>query len=77
MAQKSIIKKFPFDVIKNNFKIKKYEKFEIINNDQDEIFLIFGKNSKDYFTLDYRHPLSSFEAFSIAISSLLKKKAVS
>ncbi|CXI56377.1 conserved Plasmodium protein, unknown function [Plasmodium berghei] len=76
-GEKSIIKKFPFDVIKNNFKIKKYEKFEIINNDQDEIFLIFGKNSKDYFTLDYRHPLSSFEAFSIAISSLLKKKAVS
>ncbi|ETB59431.1 hypothetical protein YYC_02915 [Plasmodium yoelii 17X] len=76
-GEKSIINKFSFDVIKNNFKIKKEEKFEIINNDQDEIFLIFGKNSKDYFTLDYRHPLSSFEAFSIAISSLLKKKAVS
>ncbi|SCM11359.1 conserved Plasmodium protein, unknown function [Plasmodium chabaudi adami] len=75
--EKGIIKKFPFDVIKNNFKIKNEEKFEIINNDQDEIFLIFGKNSKDLFTLDFRHPLSSFEAFSIAISSLLKKKAVS
>ncbi|KEG03263.1 hypothetical protein YYE_02197 [Plasmodium vinckei vinckei] len=76
-GEKGIIKKFPFDVIKNNFKTQKEEKFEIINNDQDEIFLIFGKNSKDLFTLDFRHPLSSFEAFSIAISSLLKKKAVS
>ncbi|OTN67886.1 Uncharacterized protein PKNOH_S05395800 [Plasmodium knowlesi] len=70
-------KKFPFDVITNNFKKKEEKKFEILNNDEEEIFLIFGKNSKDYFTLDFRHPLSSFEAFSIAISSLLKKKAVS
>ncbi|ANQ10596.1 Uncharacterized protein PCOAH_00050720 [Plasmodium coatneyi] len=70
-------KKFPFDVITNNFKKKEEENFEIVNNDEEEIFLIFGKNSKDYFTLDFRHPLSSFEAFSIAISSLLKKKAVS
>ncbi|EUD65824.1 hypothetical protein C922_03807 [Plasmodium inui San Antonio 1] len=78
-AKKHVLrKKFPFDVITNNFKKKEDEKkFEIVNNDEEEIFLIFGKNSKDYFTLDFRHPLSSFEAFSIAISSLLKKKAVS
>ncbi|GAW83153.1 hypothetical protein, conserved [Plasmodium gonderi] len=76
--KKKVIKKnFPFDIITNNFKKKKEGKFEIVNNDEEEIFLIFGKNSKDYFTLDFRHPLSSFEAFSIAISSLLKKKAVS
>ncbi|CRH04073.1 conserved Plasmodium protein, unknown function [Plasmodium relictum] len=68
--------KFSFDVIKNNSK-KEEKKFEIINKDEEEIFLIFGKNSKDYFTLDFRHPLSTFEAFAIAISSLLKKKAVS
>ncbi|SOV18596.1 conserved Plasmodium protein, unknown function [Plasmodium gaboni] len=73
-----IKKKFSFDLIKNNLKKKKEEiKYEIINNDEEEIFLIFGKNSKDYFTLDFRHPLSTFEAFSVAISSLLKKKAVS
>ncbi|KJP88524.1 hypothetical protein AK88_01803 [Plasmodium fragile] len=78
-AKKHVLrKKFPFDVITNNFKKKEEEEnFEIVNNDEEEIFLIFGKNSKDYFTLDFRHPLSSFEAFSIAISSLLKKKAVS
>ncbi|SBS87782.1 hypothetical protein, conserved [Plasmodium ovale curtisi] len=70
-------KRFTFDIIKNNLKKKRDEKFEIVNKDEEEIFLIFGKNSKDYFTLDFRHPLSSFEAFSIAISSLLKKKAVS
>ncbi|CRG95583.1 conserved Plasmodium protein, unknown function [Plasmodium gallinaceum] len=69
-------KKFSFDIIKNTLK-EKEEKIEIINKDEEEIFLIFGKNSKDYFTLDFRHPLSTFEAFAIAISSLLKKKAVS
>ncbi|KAI4835939.1 tubby domain-containing protein [Plasmodium brasilianum] len=77
-SKKVVKKNFSFDIIKNNLKSKKKEeKFEIINKDEEEIFLIFGKNSKDYFTLDFRHPLSSFEAFSIAISSLLKKKAVS
>ncbi|VWU48227.1 conserved protein, unknown function [Hepatocystis sp. ex Piliocolobus tephrosceles] len=67
----------PFDNIQNNLSNKNKENLEIINKDEEEIYLIFGKNAKHFFTLDFRHPLSAFESFSIAVSSLLKKKAVS
>lgn len=69
-------KSLSFDNVKNKMNYKNGT-FEIVNKDEEDIYLIFGKNSKDLFTLDFRHPLTTFEAFTIAISSLLKKKAVS
>lgn len=69
-------KSLSFDNVKNKMN-HKYKTFEIVNKDEEDIYLIFGKNSKDLFTLDFRHPLTTFEAFAIAIASLLKKKAVS
>lgn len=73
---KNVNKSLSFDNLKNKMNHKNGT-FEIVNKDEEDIYLIFGKNSKDLFTLDFRHPLTTFEAFAIAISSLLKKKAVS
>ncbi|XP_062231478.1 tubby-like F-box protein 8 [Phragmites australis] len=43
--------------------------------DQDKIILQFGKVGKDMFTMDYRYPLSAFQAFSICLSSFDTKLA--
>ncbi|GAB2223899.1 hypothetical protein Droror1_Dr00004644 [Drosera rotundifolia] len=43
--------------------------------DQDKIILQFGKVSKDMFTMDYRYPLSAFQAFAICLSSFDTKLA--
>ncbi|KAG8085709.1 hypothetical protein GUJ93_ZPchr0010g9250 [Zizania palustris] len=37
--------------------------------EQDKIILQFGKVAKDMFTMDYRYPLSAFQAFAICLSS--------
>ncbi|KMZ63630.1 Tubby protein [Zostera marina] len=37
--------------------------------DRDKILLQFGKVGKDLFTMDYRYPLSAFQAFAICLSS--------
>lgn len=44
-------------------------------SDQDKIILQFGKVSKDMFTMDYRYPLSAFQAFAICLSSFDTKLA--
>ncbi|EYU17436.1 hypothetical protein ABFS82_03G087800 [Erythranthe guttata] len=44
-------------------------------SDQDKIILQFGKVGKDIFTMDYRYPLSAFQAFAICLSSFDTKLA--
>ncbi|GAA0184618.1 scaffold/adaptor protein [Lithospermum erythrorhizon] len=44
-------------------------------SDQDKIILQFGKVGKDLFTMDYRYPLSAFQAFAICLSSFDTKLA--
>lgn len=44
-------------------------------SDHDKIILQFGKVSKDMFTMDYRYPLSAFQAFAICLSSFDTKLA--
>ncbi|KAF8405884.1 hypothetical protein HHK36_007962 [Tetracentron sinense] len=43
--------------------------------DHDKIILQFGKVGKDMFTMDYRYPLSAFQAFAICLSSFDTKLA--
>jgi len=43
--------------------------------DQDKVILQFGKIGKDIFTMDYRYPLSAFQAFAICLSSFDTKLA--
>ncbi|KAI8003496.1 Tubby-like F-box protein 5 [Camellia lanceoleosa] len=37
--------------------------------EQEKVMLQFGKIGKDIFTMDYRYPLSAFQAFAICLSS--------
>lgn len=41
----------------------------------EKVILQFGKIGKDVFTLDYRYPLSAFQAFAICLSSFDTKPA--
>ncbi|KAH7446223.1 hypothetical protein KP509_01G045700 [Ceratopteris richardii] len=43
--------------------------------DQEKVLLQFGKIGKDTFTMDYRYPLSAFQAFAICLSSFDTKLA--
>ena len=43
--------------------------------EQDKVILQFGKIGKDIFTMDYRYPLSTFQAFAICLSSFDTKPA--
>ncbi|KAI6688835.1 hypothetical protein NL676_025663 [Syzygium grande] len=43
--------------------------------EHDTIILQFGKIGKDIFTMDYRYPLSAFQAFAISLSSFGTKLA--
>ncbi|XP_022133112.1 tubby-like F-box protein 5 isoform X2 [Momordica charantia] len=43
--------------------------------EQEKIILQFGKIGKDIFTMDYRYPLSTFQAFVICLSSFDTKPA--
>eukprot|EP00268_Persea_americana_P061318 TRINITY_DN7734_c0_g1_i2.p1 TRINITY_DN7734_c0_g1~~TRINITY_DN7734_c0_g1_i2.p1 ORF type:complete len:431 (-),score=64.88 TRINITY_DN7734_c0_g1_i2:285-1577(-) len=45
------------------------------SSDHDRIILQFGKIGKDLFTMDYRYPLSAFQAFGICLSSFDTKLA--
>lgn len=38
-------------------------------SEQEKVILQFGKIGKDIFTMDYRYPLSAFQAFAICLSS--------
>lgn len=37
--------------------------------EQEKVILQFGKIGKDIFTMDYRYPLSAYQAFAICLSS--------
>ncbi|MQL87634.1 hypothetical protein Taro_020191, partial [Colocasia esculenta] len=43
--------------------------------DEDTVLLQFGKVGDDLFTMDYRHPLSAFQAFAICLTSFGTKLA--
>lgn len=43
--------------------------------EQEKIILQYGKIGKDIFTMDYRYPLSAFQAFAICLSSFDTKPA--
>lgn len=45
------------------------------SSDHDKILLQFGKVGKDMFTMDYRYPLSAFQAFAICLTSFDTKLA--
>ncbi|XP_004516627.1 tubby-like F-box protein 8 [Cicer arietinum] len=45
------------------------------HSDNDKIILQFGKVGKDMFTMDYRYPLSAFQAFAICLTSFDTKLA--
>lgn len=49
----------------------------VVDGDQNTIFLMFGKISKDVFCLDFRGPIAPLEAMAIATTALAKKRAVS
>ncbi|CAL5061149.1 unnamed protein product [Urochloa decumbens] len=39
------------------------------NQEDDDVILQFGKIGKDLFSMDYRYPISAFQAFAICLSS--------
>ena len=43
--------------------------------EHEKVILQFGKVGKDVFTMDYRYPISAFQAFAICLSSFDKKTA--
>ncbi|KAI5680390.1 hypothetical protein M9H77_01617 [Catharanthus roseus] len=43
--------------------------------DNDDVILQFGKVGKDVFTMDYKYPISAFQAFAICLSSFDTKIA--
>jgi hypothetical protein len=47
------------------------------SSDHGTVILQFGKVSKDTFTMDYRYPLSAFQAFAICLTSFDTKVSVS
>lgn len=50
--------------------------FQLIHDsDPDYIVMQFGRTSEDVFTLDFRYPLCSLQAFAIALSSFDGKLA--
>lgn len=51
------------------------EQSQITPEEQDKVILQFGKIGKDIFTMDYRYPLSAFQAFAICLSSFDTKPA--
>ncbi|WVZ66988.1 hypothetical protein U9M48_016135 [Paspalum notatum var. saurae] len=52
-----------------NFQLVASEGGAPSNQDDDDVILQFGKVGKDLFTMDYRYPISAFQAFAICLSS--------
>ncbi|XP_042433637.1 tubby-like F-box protein 8 isoform X1 [Zingiber officinale] len=46
-----------------------------VQSEHDKVILQFGKVGKDMFTMDYKYPLSAFQAFAICLSSFDTKLA--
>jgi tubby and related proteins len=43
--------------------------------EQEKVILQFGKIGKGIFTMDYRYPMSAFQAFAICLTSFDTKPA--
>ncbi|KAG6766796.1 hypothetical protein POTOM_027970 [Populus tomentosa] len=62
--------------VKNFQLVAAVESFHNVSSaDQERVILQFGKIGKDIFTMDYRYPLSAFQAFAICLSSFDTKPA--
>ncbi|XP_066391461.1 tubby-like F-box protein 11 isoform X2 [Miscanthus floridulus] len=53
-----------------NFQLVASGESDLNNQDDDDVILQFGKVGKDLFTMDYRYPISAFQAFAICLSCL-------
>lgn len=58
-----------------NFQLVASDYNGVAGKEQDNVLLQFGKVGKDLFTMDYRGPLSAFQAFAICLSSFDAKIA--
>ncbi|XP_062157710.1 tubby-like F-box protein 5 [Alnus glutinosa] len=62
--------------VKNFLLVAAAEPYQYVSvTEQDKVILQFGKIGKDIFTMDYRYPLSAFQAFAICLSSFDTKPA--
>ncbi|KAL8171294.1 hypothetical protein V2J09_023098 [Rumex salicifolius] len=59
-----------------NFQLVASPENEPAGPENDKIVLQFGKVGKDVFTMDYRYPISAFQAFAICLSSFDTKIAL-
>lgn len=56
--------------------VKNFQLVACVNGeDGEDVILQFGKVGKDAFTMDYRYPISAFQAFAICLSSFDTKIA--
>ena len=58
-----------------NFQLVATDESAPTNDEHDDTTLQFGKIGKDLFTMDYRYPVSAFQAFAICLSSFDTKLA--
>ncbi|KAL6657144.1 hypothetical protein ACP70R_004924 [Stipagrostis hirtigluma subsp. patula] len=58
-----------------NFQLVASDENDPTNQESDDMILQFGKIGKDLFTMDYRYPISAFQAFAICLSSFDTKIA--
>uniref|UniRef100_A0A0E0ANZ3 Tubby-like F-box protein n=1 Tax=Oryza glumipatula TaxID=40148 RepID=A0A0E0ANZ3_9ORYZ len=58
-----------------NFQLVASDESNPTNQEHDDVILQFGKVGKDMFTMDYRYPISAFQAFAICLSSFDTKIA--
>lgn len=58
-----------------NFQLVASPENDAAGPEHDKVILQFGKVGKDVFTMDYRYPLSAFQAFAICLSSFDTKIA--
>eukprot|EP00249_Psilotum_nudum_P019681 c27368_g1_i3 orf=474-1727(+) len=61
--------------VKNFQLVPAVEPSQRVSTDLEKVILQFGKIGKDTFTMDYRFPLSAFQAFAICLSSFDTKLA--
>lgn len=58
-----------------NFQLVASPENGVSGPEHEKVILQFGKVGKDVFTMDYRYPLSAFQAFAICLSSFDTKIA--
>lgn len=58
-----------------NFQLVASPENGVAGPEHENVILQFGKVGKDVFTMDYRYPLSAFQAFAICLSSFDTKIA--